>query len=236
MDFLSWLQQHGIPLLMRVASTGFLGEITQAPLGDSWVTVRITPQRAHELHRQGTPVPVGTELRLRVVKFALPSGEIETVITDLASETIPTAAMPALSCRRWGLETHDDDFKYKFEVENFSGQTPSVREPDLPATVWLSNLASVAEHEAHAEALTRLQATPHKYDEYRINHNILIGKMKDHLIRIALIADAAQRGVAFQRLLRQLARNLIAIRPGRVAPRNKTPRRNKYSQNRRRCL
>ena len=133
------------------------------------MTVRITPQRAHELHRQGTPVPAGTELRLRVVKFALPSGEIETVITDLASETIPPVAMPALSCRRWGLKTHDDDFQDKFEVENFSGQTPTVMEPDLPATVWLSNMASVAEHEAHAEALTRLQATPHKYDEYRVD-------------------------------------------------------------------
>ena len=54
--------------------------------------------------------------------------------------------------------------------------------------------------------------------------------MTDQVMRIALIADAAQRAVAFPRLIRQLARNLIAIRPGRRAPRNKTPRRNQYSQ------
>ncbi|MDA8195123.1 MAG: hypothetical protein M0Z53_14190 [Thermaerobacter sp.] len=105
-------------------------------------------------------MPVGTELHLRVVTLALPAGAIETVITDLADETIPPVAMPALCCRRWGLKTHDDDFQYKFAVENFSGQTPSVREPDLPATVWLSNLASVAEHAAHAEVRARLPTPP----------------------------------------------------------------------------
>ena len=122
--------------------------------------MRITPQRAHALHRQGTPVPVGTELHLRVVTLALPAGAIETVITDLADETIPPVAMPALSCRRWGLKTHDDDFPDTCAVATFSGQMPTVMEPDFPATVGLSNLASVAEHAAHAEVRARLSAPP----------------------------------------------------------------------------
>ncbi|MDA8193431.1 MAG: hypothetical protein M0Z53_05485 [Thermaerobacter sp.] len=168
------------------------------------MTGRIPPQRVHELQRQDTPVPVGPARHLRVVTLALPSGEIDTVITDRASETIPPAAMPALSCRRWGRKTHDDDFQGKFAVENFSGQTPTVREPDLPATVWLSNLASVAEHAAPAEARARLPATPpHKYAAYRINPDMLIGKMTDQVMRTAFTADAAQREVAFPRFLRQ---------------------------------
>ncbi len=92
--------------------------------------------------------------------LALPSGAIDTGITDRASETIPPAAMPAFCCRRWGLKTHDDDFPDTCAVATFSGQMPTVMEPDFPATVGLSNLASVAEHAAHAEVRARLSAPP----------------------------------------------------------------------------
>lgn len=236
LEFFLWLRQHGVRYLMRVPATGFLGEVVQAPLGDSSIQVPITADRARKLKRQGTPVPVGTVLTFRVLKFPLSSGEIETVITDLTREELPADEGPSLYFRRWGIETHYDDKKSKFEIENFSGQTPIVLEQDFHATTLLSNMAVIAQREAQAAAAERIQASPHKYEEYHINRNLLVGKMKDRLIRILLEDDAAKREAAFQRLVHQLQRNVIPVRPGRTAPRNKRPRRNKYPPNRRRCL
>ncbi len=97
-DLIWWLQAHHIRFVMRV-STGFYPEIGDATEPDSIVTIRIT---------------------LRFLKVTLPSGEIETLITELTPAELPYAQTPSLYFRRWGLEMHYDDLKNKFEVENFS--------------------------------------------------------------------------------------------------------------------
>lgn len=53
---------------MRV-STGFYREIEETTAPDSWVTIRITSERARALKRPGTPVPAGTVFTVRVIKM-----------------------------------------------------------------------------------------------------------------------------------------------------------------------
>ncbi len=100
----------------------------------------------------------------------------------------------------------------------------------------MSNLAAVAEQEAQDEIQEHGQRRDHKYDEYRINRNILVGKMKDRLIAIALEPNGRKREAAWNRLRGELVRNLVPVRRGRTAPRDKSAKANKYAQNRRRCL
>ncbi len=47
--------------------------------------------------------------------MTLPTGEVETLITDLTPAELPYAEAPSLYFRRWGLETHYDDLKNKFK-------------------------------------------------------------------------------------------------------------------------
>ena len=236
-DLILWLTAHHIRFVMRV-SQGFYSEISGVTESDAVVTIRITPDRARRLKEQGTPVPVGTELTLRVLKLTLPSGEVETLVTDLTPVELPYAEALSLYFRRWGLETHYDDLKNKFEIENFSGHTPVVVEQDFAATTFLSNLAAIVEEDAQTEANERLRQSPqtYKYREYRINRNVLVGTIKNRLIKALLEPDGAQRDQAFQRIVRHVQRALIPVRRGRTASRHKGKKANKYSQNRRRPL
>ena len=236
-DFILWLRAHHIHFVMRVAQ-GFYSEIQDVTESDAHVTIRITQDRARHLREQGTPVPVGTEISLRVLKVILPSGDVETLISDLTPTELPHAEAAALYFRRWGLETHFDDLKHKFEVENFSGHTPVVVAQDFYATTFLGNMAAVVEEDAEAAAQERLRNSSHsyKYEEYRVNRNLLVGTIKHRLIKALLEPDGAQREQAFHRLIQHIQRALIPVRRGRTAPRDKRKRANKYSQNRRRSL
>jgi hypothetical protein len=53
---------------------------------------------------------------VRVIKFRLNSGEIETLITDMMDEGIGMKAFKALYFQRWGIETKYDEVKKKCRV------------------------------------------------------------------------------------------------------------------------
>ena len=91
--------------------------------------------------------------------------------------------------------------KNQFEVENFSGETPTVIEQDFYATNLLSNMASLIEQDALEELQKKNANKMLKYDEYKINHNILLGKLKNRLIEIILEEDDAKKDRMFQRLI-----------------------------------
>ncbi len=59
-------------------------------------------------------------MRIRVIKAALPSGEIEALLTNLTEEQLPAAEAGELYFKRWGIETAYDTLKSKLQLENFS--------------------------------------------------------------------------------------------------------------------
>jgi hypothetical protein len=62
-------------------------------------------------------------LTVRVMKFALPNGETETLVTNLLDERMGIKAFKQLYFMRWPVETKYGEVKLKLEVENFSGRT-----------------------------------------------------------------------------------------------------------------
>ena len=68
-------------------------------------------------------------MRVRVVKFILPSGQTETLITDLFD--MPESRFQELYFLRWGLEEKYDVVKNKLELPNFTGRTVNVLYQDF---------------------------------------------------------------------------------------------------------
>jgi hypothetical protein len=60
-------------------------------------------------------------VRVRVIKFKLPGGERETLITSLMEKKHEARKFKGLYFRRWPIEGKYDEVKKKLEVENFSG-------------------------------------------------------------------------------------------------------------------
>jgi len=230
-----YLQTHGIHFLMRVPSS-FYSEVTHTATPDEIVEIVITKERASKLKEKGTLIPVGTVLKVRVVKVELSTGEIETLITDVTATEISYEECKALYFKRWGIETRYDQLKNQFEIENFSGVTPTVIEQDFYATILLSNMASLIEQDAHEEMQKKNAHKTLKYDDYKINHNILVGKLKNRLVEIILEEDNTKKDAMFQRLIAEMERNIVAVIPGRSFKREKKSKANKYNKSKRRSL
>ncbi len=76
------LEQMGAQFLMRVKESFCLEEF--GPVAkDGWITLVVTKRRAQKLARAGNPLPVGTVLRLRVIKITLANGNQEILITNV---------------------------------------------------------------------------------------------------------------------------------------------------------
>jgi len=234
-DFMLYLQEKGIFYLMR-AQGSFYKEIMNTTLSDEVVTIEITKARAKELKKQGKNIAPGTVLQVRVIKVELSTGETEILLTNVGADELSYEACKPLYFKRWGVETRFDDLKNKFEIENFSGQKPQLIEQDFYATVLLSNMASVMEEEAE-EQMQENKRTDHlKYTEYRINKNILVGKLRNRLIEMVLEEDDAKRALMHERFLEELQRSIVPVIKDRSFKREKQTRANKFTKTKRRGL
>lgn len=234
-EFMLYLQKKGIFYLMR-AQGSFYKEIVNTTLPDEVVTIEITKARAKELKKQGKNIPPGTILKVRVLKVELSTGETEILLTNVSPDELSYAASKPLYFKRWGIETRFDDLKHKFEIENFSGQKPQIIEQDFYATVLLSNMASVLEQEAETQMKESKRTEHLKYTEYRINKNILVGKLRNRLIEMMLEEDDTKRDDLHVRFLEELQRNIVPIVKDRSFKRDKQTKANKFAKNKRRGL
>jgi hypothetical protein len=84
------------------------------------------------------------KVRVRLLKFTLPTGETEVLLTTLCDkQQYPASEFYQVYGWRWGNETYYDRLKNVFEVERFSGISPHVIEQDFYAIVFLTTLESV---------------------------------------------------------------------------------------------
>ena len=232
--FIMFLNQNNIKFLIRTPSS-FYKEIKNTKTQDENVEIVITKGRAQRCKRRGKIIPVGTVLNLRVLKIILDSGETETLITNLDEIELKYEESKELYFKRWGIETKFDELKNKFEIENFSGIKPLIIEQDFHATILLSNFASMFEQDAEEE-LARENKHKNLKHEYKINKNILIGKLKDSFIRILLEDNTIKRNILYTKFIRDLRKNVVAVVKDRTFERSKSLSTSKYSKARRRSL
>ncbi len=175
--FIYFLLYHGLHFLMRV-SAGFYPQIVGTAESNTTVTLRLSTAQARELKALGITVKAGTAITLRVGKVTLPDGTIETLVTDVLADALPESALAPLYFKRWPIETHYKADKHILEIENFSGITPRVIAQDYHATILFSNLAATARQDAQAAWEAARDQVRRKYDQYRINFNLVVGTLK----------------------------------------------------------
>jgi hypothetical protein len=176
-----------------------------------------------ELEQDGQLIP------LRVIKFRLSSGEVETLITDIMDKKISVKTFKKLYFMRWPVETKYNEIKNRLEIENFSGRLVDNIRQDFFGTMLLTNLAADFFVEAQEGVEKDQKGKGNKY-QYKVNMNHEIGVLKDRLILCLLEDDAQIRQEKFQEIVDLLKKRLIPIRPNRSLPR-KTPRKAKFHHN-----
>jgi len=171
------------------------------------------------------------DFSIRVIKFTLPSGEEETLITDITDKRMGLPAFKALYFKRWPIETKYDEVKNKLEVENFSGRTVNAIMQDFFITMYMSNVIAVACWEAQVEVDEERELKNNKYS-YHVNRNHAIGSFKDRFIMILLEPNPRLRRKKVRRILYLMTEHPTPTRPDRSLPRNPVPRKAKFRHNR----
>jgi hypothetical protein len=205
----------GISFVMRV-KIGFNTSIDQLKMGDHSV---ILQKSGHG------------DIHLRVLKFMLSSGEVETLITDITDKRMKTNGFKKLYFKRWPVETKYDEIKNKLEVENFSGRTENAVMQDFFITMFMSNIVAISCWEAQAEVDDERELKSNKYS-YHVNVSHAIGTLKDRFILALLEPNPHIRRIKVRQILSLMAKHAVPTRPNRSLPRNKSPRRAKFRHNR----
>ena len=172
----------------------------------------------------------GRKLAVKVIKFELPGGEIETLVTNLSDERMGIKAFKELYFLRWQIETKYGEVKLKIEVENFSGRTEAAIRQDFYITVMLSNIVSIATHEAQP-VVDQARAGKENKHRYKVNVNHAIGTFKDRFIQALLESDAKTRGEKTDEIIRLLCEHVVPERKGRTVLRNPSPRKARFHHN-----
>lgn len=211
--FISFIEKKKIKYLMRV-SRHFFKEVVNAKASDQVVEVKYR----------------GKFIKMRVIKFQLDSEVTEILVTNIFDESLTVSDFKELYFKRWGIEVKYNELKSRLQIENFTGETPIAIEQDFYATMYLSNMVALAKMDADASIKEKNKDKNLKY-EYKVNTNILIGKLKNSLVLMLLEKSAWKRSRILKKIMKEISRNIIPIRPGRRYPRRMAVRANKSPLN-----
>ena len=171
------------------------------------------------------------DVKVRIVKFTLPSGEIETLLTNLFD--LDESEFKDLYFRRWRIEVKYDVVKNKLEMPCFSGFSENVIMQDFWISMYLANMAAIAKNEADEKIKEQRLNKDNKY-EYQANVNTLIGSMRDRLADAVFTRNPNQRQKKLERIILEIQKSVVPIRPDDGnTPRLENPRKVKYHHNKR---
>ena len=214
-ELINTMKARGISFVMRVRRK-FNLSIDQLSEGDHSV---ILTKKGYE------------DIRVRVIKFMLPSGEEETLITDISDKRMGISEFKELYFKRWPIEIKYDEIKNKLAVENFSGRTLNAVRQDFFIAMYIANVIAVARWEAQVEVDDAREQKNNKY-EYHVNVSHAVGVFKDRFILALLEPNPRLRRKKIGRILNLMSEHPAPTRPGRSFPRNPSPRKAKFRHNR----
>lgn len=219
-EFFEYLDKSGIQYVCRISSKK-IRQIHQAQKPDQVIELLVKVRHP--------------KLNVRVLRFDLDSGEEEVLVTNLFDKSLDIHDFKALYFKRWGIEVKFNELKSKLQIENFTGDTVISVEQDFYASIYLSNMAALARNEANEKVAQNSKGKTLKYD-YKVNINMLIGKLKDSLVLMLLEDNPEKRKVMLHEIMEQISKNVVPIRPGRSNIRTNGQRANKHAVNTKSCL
>lgn len=143
-------------------------------------------------------------MKLRVCRFLLDNGELETVATSLPP-SFTLADIRELYHLRWGIETSFRDLKYTLGLVNLHGKSDAFAEQEIYASLTAFNFASRVCREVV------IRQPKNGVYAYKVNFKMAVMLCKGFLRTPR--ADS-------EKLLEEIARHTVPIRPDRQDERN----------------
>ena len=133
------------------------------------------------------------ELRCRLIKVELPTGETEILCTSLTDqETYPANVFKALYHHRWSEEEGFKLLKLRIELERFTGKTALAVRQDFHAKILLLTLTAVYAHPIEERVRQEFKADEHRKHSQKTNRTNAISNMQKISIALFLKKMATQ--------------------------------------------
>lgn len=227
------LQEKGIDFLIRTKnSKGGMREVAKLPMEelDTEIQFTITTENTKEAREKGfiwvqtrkkedrkysdktragrwdhpSPYP----MKLRIVRILLDSGEYETLVTSLPKSVTPQD-IRELYHARWGVESAFLELKYSFGLDNLHGKSWEFTCQEVMASMLMANICSRIMNEVVIQ-----RKSENKY-AYTINRKMAVRLIKEYM----RTPDADGN-----KLMKEIARYTLPIRPGRKDKRKLRPK------------
>jgi hypothetical protein len=184
---IAWAIKHQRHLLIRCPRHAF-GVVTafwEAAATDQLVTLKCSTKAKTRAFIHAHDLPA--QVTVRLLKFTLPSGETEVLLTTLCDQgQYPAPEFYQVYGWRWRQETYYDRVKNIFEVERFSGLSPQAIRQDFFGVIFLATLESTLAQSAQA-ALDERARTRQTPVPPQVNRAVSYVSLLDHTV--ALLAD-----------------------------------------------
>lgn len=197
--------------------------------------VELSVSQSTKTRRRVRAQELPTSIRVRLLKYILPTGETEVLLTTLLdSQTFPREDIYQVYGWRWGQETYFGRIKSIFEVERFSGNTPEVIQQDFFGVIFLATLEAILTHQPQEELRQRDEHN-HTQTPARVNRAISYVALVDRAVALLANPHAATSDIISE-LQALFLTNPTRHRPARTTPRKvlKHSRRLHYHQYRKR--
>ena len=146
-------------------------------------------------------------LPFRIVRFQIPSGGYETVVTNLPQNDFPPEELKKLYAMRWGIETSFRELKYTVGLLHFHAKKAEYIYQEIFASLIMYNFTELITSQVVSHCKSRKYA-------YSANFSVAV-----HVCRQFLLGNVSPPSV-----LEVISRNLSPVRPDRSSPRKMTQR------------
>ena len=171
------------------------------------------------------------DVKVRIVKFTLPSGEVETLMSNLFD--LDESEFKDLYFKRWRIEVKYDVVKNKLELPCFGGFSENVIMQDFWISMYLANMAAIAKNEADVKIKEVRKDKDNKH-EYQANVNTLIGSLRDKLADAVFSRNPAHRQKKLERIMTEIQKSVVQIsHDDGETPRYENTRKVKFHHNKR---
>lgn len=230
--FLQLLEKES-HFIFRLKKSNYKKERKQMKTDDEWVKIELNTNRTQNI--KNTDLKEKAKqidfLNLRIANIKLETGEIESLITNIPEKTANPQELKDLYGKRWQIEKTYDILKNKIHIENFSGKRKIIIEQDFYSQTLLYNILIQFKNECNKKIAKNPKYQNCEY-KYKVNMNILAGKLKINLIKMVFTETQKERKKLEQEIKDIAMKNMIKTKKNPKTTRKKTKTK-KYPYNNR---
>lgn len=226
-EFVYEIEKLGYKYVMRMRENHYKEEKKEAK-GDGFVEIKIRKNSVFYASEENKgKLKEKGKIRSRIIKIEIGEKE-EYLATNLGEEELSKEEAKEVYNARWEIEKSYDEIKNKIQIENYSSRNKSGIESEFYAGMLVYNMIEEIGKEAEKKKKRK-----GKY-EYRVNRNIAVGIYRQDIIEIMEIEDIEKQRRAYEKMIEEMAENVVEIKPGRKYERRRMHSMNKYRHNLRR--